>query len=147
MTFALPALLLTLIAPARADTIVLEEGQALLWHHRPEVKLVVDSTPRLRLLVTSRDPQFFSHRVLTLFPTSAPGDSALATVLSDSSTIDARSDTHLHTLWFPLRREQLVAWASGQAPTLRVGGVTVKFDDLGRRRLRAVVAGQKPPRE
>lgn len=147
MILALPALVLALVTPVRADTIILEEGQALLWHRRPEVSVILDSTPRVRLLVTSRDPQFFADPMLTLYATAAPSETPLVQVRSDSSAIDARTDTHLHTLWFSLSRDQLGQWAAGRSPTLRVGDVTVKFDDLGRRRLAAVVADRPPPRE
>ena len=136
----LPALLFAVFAFAAPDTTVLASAQASLWSQRPEVLLVRDSGAT-QLVVTARDPLFFSRNVATLYPAGDTAGHAVAVVASDSSSVDARSSTNRHTLRFPVTEAQLKAWGAGKSPRLEVGGLLVKLPGGGRKALQRLVRG------
>ena len=136
-----------LIATAPVDTVVLEQGHSFLWFRRPAAQLVVNSPADIRLILTSRDPQFFAVIKMALHPTADPASVPVAEMSSDSSSVDSRSNTNRHTLYFRLTPEQLAAWSAGTAPTLRLGKLTVTLSADGRNRLATAARSLRPRTE
>lgn len=135
-------LLLALSAgPAPTDTIRLGDVQSMLRYHRPGIVLILaqgDTTATLAVSV--REPQFFETTALTLTDFDRRDSMPMAILQSDSSTVDARTDSHTHTLWYHVDLRHLRFWAAAGAPGVRAGKVRGTLDPEAQRRLRAAVA-------
>jgi hypothetical protein len=138
----LTPLLLASLTLAPADTTVLVTAQSFLWMSRPLVPLVREGD-RTELLITTRDPDFFTRPVVTLYAGSDTAGKAVAVVSSDSSFVDARYSTNRHTLRFTPTAAQWSAWAGGNAPSLEVGGSRVKLSGASREKLKQAL-GRAP---
>jgi hypothetical protein len=130
------------LALAPADTTVLVTAKSFLWVSRPLVQLVHEGG-RTELLITTRDPDFFTRPVATLYTSADTAGHAVAVLPSDSSFVDARYSTNRHTLRFIPTAAQLNAWAGGDAPSLEVGGTRVKLSAAAREKVRQA-AGRSP---
>jgi len=130
------------LALAPADTTVLVTAKSFLWMSRPLVQLVREGD-RTQLLITTRDPEFFTRPIATLYAAADTAGKAVAVIASDTSIVDARYSTSRHTLRFTPTAAQLSAWAGGSAPALEAGGTLVKLGAEARDRLK-VVAGRAP---
>jgi hypothetical protein len=123
------------LAVANPDTTVLVSGDAFLWKRRPRVVMVRDGEAT-RLVITARDPQFFTRGVATLYPAADTAGKSIAVLQSDSAWVDARSNTNRSSLRFTITDAQLRAWSAGRAPQVEVGGLTVKLPGSGREALK-----------
>ena len=145
-----PLLLLALAArpaatPAPGDTIRLAGGQSSVWYRRPGIRLIVAAGDSIaRLAITVREPQFFETTTLTLSDEARRDSIPLAVLQSDSSSIDARTDNPLHTLWFRTDLPHLRSWAAAAAPGARIGKIRSTLEPAGKRKLRAAVARMTP---
>lgn len=126
--------LVAALAFAPSDTTVLVTAKSFLWSRRPLVQAVREGD-RIELIITGRDPQFFTRPVATLYASADTAGKAVAVVSSDSSFVDARYSTNRHSLRFTPTPAQWRAWAAGTEPSLEVGGQRVKLSSAGREKL------------
>lgn len=129
-----------------ADTTILASGKTSLAMQRPEV-LLVQNGASIQLVVTARDPLFFNRPVATLYPSADTAGKAIAALPSDSSSVDARSNTNRSTLSFAVTRDQLHAWGVGSRPQVEVGGLVVQLPSGGRKKLKKLfgTTAARPP--
>lgn len=126
--------------PAPGDTFRLATVQASVWYRRPGIRLIVAPGDSIaRLAVTVREPQFFQTTTLTLSDEARRDSMPMAILQSDSSTVDARTDNPVHTLWYRVDLLHLRFWAAAGTPGIRAGKVRATLDLDGRKRLRAAV--------